>query len=543
LTGAPCYTNLLRRCGLPEVASRTTRQESFLRLDSSPVVATLLAITVAIVGVPASAPAADHLLISEFAVRPTDAEFVEIYNPTAETVVLSDYYISDYRYSGGDGTENYWRITDGALIPEPGFLIDFMARFPAGATIAPGGSLVIALHDDAAFLSYWQGTGTEAAAPDYELQDDGSADGVPGLVDPGPEIIGQPLIQSEAGLSNSGELVVLFRWDGLSDLVEDVDIVQWGVNGPDYVTISPNKTGVSVDGPDPDNVPSTYLPDTEPALQDLASTEAGTHDFGRTVSRVDFSEGLETPAGGNGITGHDETSENYSSTWATNTLPSFGSPGEFGPPAMVAARAVAESEVEVVFSRALDPVTADAAAAYTLLQIQTPAGAITSVPATVQAARLLADGLVVRLTTEPLTPLAFYELRAAGILAADLSVELVPGSRLFFRGFNPGPGLELAVPRRPFVPHLDGQMEIRYVAPQGRNVLLRVFDVEGRELFVLADEVAPAGGLRTIHWDGRDDLRQRLPAGVYILHLEIPGTGDETTAPLVVGAAAEGTLR
>ena len=64
------------------------------------------------------------------------------------------------------------------------------------------------------------------------------------------------------------------------------------------------------------------------------------------------------------------------------------------------------------------------------------------------------------------------------------------------RGFNPGPGLKLDVPHRPFVPTLDPLMEITYEAPQGRNVLLRVFNGEGRELFVLADEPAPPGGLR-----------------------------------------------
>jgi len=112
-----------------------------------------------------------------------------------------------------------------------------------------------------------------------------------------------------------------------------------------------------------------------------------------------------------------------------------------------------------------------------------------------------------------------------------------------FRGFNDAPDVSLTVPGRPFVPDLEGEFRILYVAPQGTGVLLRVFDMEGRELFVLAEEIAPAGGLGTVLWDGRDHLRQRLPAGVYVLHLELLSSGEEAVAPLVIAAAPGGTLR
>ena len=36
--------------------------------------------------------AQDHLLISEFVVTPTAGEFIEIYNPTASAVDLTNYY-------------------------------------------------------------------------------------------------------------------------------------------------------------------------------------------------------------------------------------------------------------------------------------------------------------------------------------------------------------------------------------------------------------------------------------------------------------------
>jgi hypothetical protein len=210
---------------------------------------------------------------------------------------------------------------------------------------------------------------------------------------------------------------------------------------------------------------------------------------------------------------------------------------------LLSAAALAESHVRLGFSRALDPASAGRESHYTLLEIETPAGGITSVPFTVLSATLDADGITVDLETAPLVPGALYELRASAVLTEDLSLSLVSGSRALFRGFQPGPLLALTVPRRPYVPHIDAPLEIAYAAPQGERVLLRVFDVQGRELFVLVDEIAPPGGLRTFLWDGRDDLNQRLPAGVYVLHLEIPGSGDETTAPVVVAAAGEGALR
>ncbi len=487
------------------------------------------------------ATAADHLVITEFAVTPTDAEFVEIYNPTVEVVDLSDYYITDFVLAS-DPTQNYWRMVDGALLPQAGFDTDFLARFPAGTTILPGQTFVLSLHDDLVFSSAWSGGG-RIVKPDFELTPDGEADGVAGMVDPGLALVGQPYIQANAGLANSREVVVLFHWDGVSDLVQDVDIVQWSNAGAAFNTVSPNKSGAQVDGPDADTATSTYLADTSPASQDLASTQEIANDFGLTVSRVDFDEGTERLTGGNGLGGHDETSENYSVTWQENTDPSIGSPGEFGPPSLLAARATAADGIALQFSRRLDPATAERTSSYSILQILSVGGEPTGLPLAVRSAALQDDARTVVLVTDPQVPLALYEIRVSGVLSEDLGETVAPGTRALVRGFNPGPGLRLAVPRRPFVPSWDAPMAITYEAPQGRGILLRVFDGEGRELFVLADELAPPGGLRTVRWDGRDRLRQRLPAGVYVLHLEIVGTGEETSVPIVVAVAEKESLR
>ncbi|MFN8176974.1 MAG: hypothetical protein U0167_03570 [bacterium] len=501
--------------------------------------ALLLGTVIAVAASPVRA--ADHLLLTEFSVTPTNAEFVEIYNPTANSIDLEDYYLSDFVLAS-DLTQDYWRIVDGALIPSPGFANDFLVHFPAGSSIHSGQTLVISIHDDALFTAAWS-TGGRIIKPDFELNQDGTADGVPDMVDPGPELVGQPLIQSAAGLSNGSEAVVLFFWDGQSDLVQDVDIVQWRASGASANTLYPNKTGVSIDGPDPDHVASTYLNDTGVGGQDVASSLATANDPGLTVSRVDFTEGNEHLTNGNGITGHDETSENLSATWHANTEPSIGSPGAFGPPSLLAGAARAADRFELLFSRALDAASAQRASAYTVLEVLTSGGEATALPLAVASATLAPDGRTVLLQTDPQVPLALYEVRVSSVLAEGGREGVAPGTRVLVRGFNATAGVRLDLPHRPFVPQIDGEVEITYVAPQGQSVLVRVFDGQGREVFVVAEETAPAGGLRTLRWDGRDRLRQRVPAGVYFVHLEIRGTGQETAVPLVVAVAQEGSIR
>ena len=511
-----------------------------MRRTVGPVAGSLVLSLIACI-VAGSARAADHLLLTEFAVTPTAAEFVEVYNPTGAFIDLSNYYLSDFVLAAStDPAQNYWRIVNGTLIPDPAFPNDFLARFPDGASIAPGQTIVVSLHDDAGFSAEWSSDELPVTA-DFELADDGETDGVPAMIDPGPELVGVPLIQSEAGLSNAREVVVLFHWDGESDLVQDVDIVQWSDSGPDFTTLSPNKTGQATDGPDADATATFYQPDTAPALQDLAFP--GQHDFGLTVTRVDFNEGNETLTGGNGILGHDETSENYSATWLGNTPHSIGSPGPFGPPSVLAAVGRAADTVEIVFSRAMDVESAETVVNYQVARVTAPGGEIGVTTLPVLAARRGASGSSVFLETARQAPGSLYEVRVSDVSSEDLASEIVSGSRVFFRAFNDQDDVKLDVPRRPFVPQLDREIEITYVAPQGAAILLRVFDTRGRELFVMAQEDSPPGGLRTIRWDGRDDLRRRLPAGVYVLHLETPDSGSFTTAPLVVATHTAEALR
>jgi hypothetical protein len=250
----------------------------------------------------------DHLVVTEVVLMPTTAEFIEIYNPAGEAVDLSEYYVTDTGDPPPGMTWRYWDLpsTTGSGSTRN---YDFLARFPAGATLEPGERIVISLPSAQTF------DGVYHVLPDYEMCP-GSPDEatVPNMA---AVWAGSTGCYSGGMFTNSVETLVLFRWDGASDLVEDVDIVQWGGTTEAVV-----KTGVSRDGPDSGTETSTYLADTAVASQYYI---VGTpHTTGGSIERIELSEPTETHAGGNGLTGHDETSENWGTTWRKATAASPG---------------------------------------------------------------------------------------------------------------------------------------------------------------------------------------------------------------------------
>lgn len=258
---------------------------------------------------PFLARAQNHLLISEFVVTPTAAEFVEIYNPTASAIPLDNYYLSDEVFNNNN---NYINVVKGNFAA---FSSDFLVKFPSGASIGPKQFLSIALSG--------AGFNTSFGKPaDFEIKNDDA--NTPDMARPSATSVG-----ATAGLSNASEVLILFYWDGQSDLVQDVDYAVWGTKAEAI-----NKTGVSIDGPDADTNTSTYLADTPVANQIVVNTEKDAdtepHDVNNSAQRKLEVEDLETWSGGNGLTGHDETSENLSwmgGIWSLNAKATPGGRG------------------------------------------------------------------------------------------------------------------------------------------------------------------------------------------------------------------------
>lgn len=266
------------------------------------------------------APGQPQLLMTEVVITPTAGEYIEIFNPNSVAVSLSDVYLTDATFAGGPAF--YYNIVTGANAGGGGFG-DFLARFPDGAMINPGEYQTVALAGSTAY------NGEYGMDPTYELfEDDGAADAIPDMRE------GLPgSINGQGGLTNGGEVAILFAWDGASDLVTDLDYVVWG-DAAEAV----DKTGVAIDGPDADTDTSTYLDDTAIALQEVVS--ASGHAAGESYQRDDLLEGSETIMGGNGANGHDETSEDLGTTWCTDAV----TPGAMSNCAPVAASGVIINE-------------------------------------------------------------------------------------------------------------------------------------------------------------------------------------------------------
>ena len=249
----------------------------------------------------------DHVLTSEAVVTPTASEFIEIANPTGAAIALADYYLSD---------DADYALLPGAFGTGPAPSIsssDFIVQFPPGASIPAGGVRVVAF-DGAGFLAAF------GSAADFEIK----------ATDAGtPDMIATD-VGGSAGLTNSGENVVLFVWDGASDLVADVDMVNIGT--PSVANAIGDKSGVTVDGPDADVIASTYLPDAF-----TMPLQTGDPGFGASTKRILLEAGSETTGGGNGITGDDETSESITTTWDSPpfSAPDPGVAAIFPPPEIV----------------------------------------------------------------------------------------------------------------------------------------------------------------------------------------------------------------
>ncbi len=243
--------------------------------------------------------AQDHLLLTEAVLSPTSDEYLEIYNPTSAPIDLTNYYLSDDEdyalYAGTFGNG-----------PAPNIISsDFIVQFPPGEIINPGQVIVIAF-DGAEFDT------TFGFKADYEIS--GTDPSTPDML--------QSDVGSTAGLTNTGENACLFYWDGLTDLVIDVDMVNLGT--PTSTNDIADKTGLAVDGPDGDTLSTTYLADAFTMPMQLA--DPGT---GFSTKRVILEGANEVNSGGNGITGHDETTENILITW--DTIYAAPDPGVVGP--------------------------------------------------------------------------------------------------------------------------------------------------------------------------------------------------------------------
>jgi hypothetical protein len=237
-----------------------------------------------------------HLMITE--IKSTAPEFIEIWNPTSREVDLSRYYLSDYG--------SYWELPSKPTLPGLS-TSDFAVRFPNGAKLAANQVITIAT-DGAEFDA-----GFTPLRATYAINEVSGSRAFEQRVVPGPML---PTITN----SNGGEYIILFYWDGVSDLVKDVDIILAGKSAASANLLT---TKMPIDGPDQDSSVTAYKPDNGQFGGGMFA-EAMTPN---SYKRRKLETGAETQAGtGNGITGDDETSELLKSTWDGDPADPFSAP-------------------------------------------------------------------------------------------------------------------------------------------------------------------------------------------------------------------------
>jgi len=217
-----------------------------------------------------------HVLLSEVVLNSIGGEFVEIVNPTTAAVDLTHYYLADIG--------EYWQLP---ATPPMVLSSDFIVQFPASSMLAPGAVATISISAATTYM------GVYGSAPTYAL----------------PTMIATD-IGTNPTLTDGGEIIVLFSWDGTSSLVKDVDMMIAGA--PQSFNTLVSKSGI-IQGS------GTYAVDanTIAAQPSAPGTDLST-------KRIAAEQETQTAAG-NGIAGHDETSENTQTTWDTTfTVPTPG---------------------------------------------------------------------------------------------------------------------------------------------------------------------------------------------------------------------------
>ncbi len=227
-----------------------------------------------------------HLLISEVFVPPsgeTQKAFIEIANVSNQDVSLDSVYLANYN--------TYYQLVEDQFPSTNQF---FVAQFPAGAVLPAGKVLVVAFDGQGFFNAFgkhadFQLNSTDAQSTDMLVVRSGN----------------------NIGLETLKGMVVLFAWDGVSDLVKDIDYLPWGLLA--FNSAWMDKSGVQIDGPDADNQASAYKDDLAKAQQDAISSIPS----GQSLQRTSEEEIGEVSSGGNGINGHNEATETFKQSFKT----------------------------------------------------------------------------------------------------------------------------------------------------------------------------------------------------------------------------------
>ena len=481
---------------------------------------------------------ADHLLLTRVVTQPDAAESFSIYNPTDSPIDLTNYYICD--------DEDYYTMqTEDELSPSH-IASGFTARFPS-INIESGDTLNIILNEN--YTEYYG----EEFIPDIIMY---GADN-------------NSMLETEIGsfggasdkINDDAEMIILFYWDGnLSSSIQDVDYFIWGSSQNAF---------------DKSDVPE-YENDTPIESQLFFETEAETY---YAYSRIGTEEIDETQTGGNGITGHDETSENFRESWEIVPLFNLGCTDDNAPNFDPMAEKDDDTCVDFTIKQIYDQFGSELSPA--------PCNEDWSYGHTISTMGLIVDyqvtggprvitiedenGYRLDSITWDWDPMLSDKTRqfvdyydpteyivlitgSLGIYNCNFQLEINSEDDItYFNSFHPfgdfvpdSSIVSAQIEPAPFVliPTLGEHLDFSYSFPNNSRVIICVFDISGRFITSIVDRYFEQAGqvIRLedhAEWDGRDHLGQIVQPGTYIMHMEVmnPVTGVTQTdaAPIVVG--------
>ena len=457
---------------------------------------------------------ANHLIFNRICITPDESEMIEIYNPLNESVDLSNYYLSD--------SDKYYQWINGESIGN----FDFLIKFPSGSSIDSQGTYVITTQSNADF------------SDSYDFMPDLS------LVDSDLEIFDSGI---NPNLSGSEEMLVLFYWDGTTSIVQDVDYFLWG----DY------DKGIS-------KTTEEGYPYNDTLLEDqIFIRNHGSSDFYDSLYvRLDINEYDEIQSDGNGITGHDETSENFIASWAIE-----------GIERTISFQDIINGEYDCAGN------SQDGCPLGSLdCPIVNPSGMIVDYFDITQFGGPHAitiedsDGYRLELTIWPDNWDIANDPNYSNLLEPPYNRYLVQGLGNVFeyngekqilvcsvddftilqsfdmegefdgsQTFN-----DAIISPAPYVliPSASEVLDYNYSFPSNSRVIIRVFDLSGRFITTLVDKYYESSGTvrreeSSSAWDGTNQMGQIQPPGTYLMHMEASNfqTGKTSIdiAPVVIG--------
>ncbi len=108
-----------------------------------------------------------------------------------------------------------------------------------------------------------------------------------------------------------------------------------------------------------------------------------------------------------------------------------------------------------------------------------------------------------------------------GVWGRSVEVGGSPGRKNEIHRLASGTGISVSVEPNPFSLSIDGTVNIQFSVPPGDNIVLKIYDTDGRIIKTLLDGVPPFDG--SVDWNGRDEEGRRANVGIYILYMEVSG--------------------